>query len=191
MNVGIDEAGRGCIYGPVCAAAVIWDDTITHKYLKDSKKLSKKQKAVMFDFVIDNAIDYGVGLVHANVIDEINILQATQKAMHLALDNVSIDFEHIQVDGNYFKPYKVHTHECIIQGDSKVPAISAASIIAKVTHDNWILDHLINDEKDDQYSLSSNMGYCTKAHVEAVKLYGKHDEHRKSFKLPFEKLYSQ
>ena len=184
MNVGVDEAGRGCIYGPVSAGAVIWDDRITHEYLRDSKTLSKRQKAIMYDFVLEHAIDYGVALVHADVIDSHNILQATQSAMHSALDSLSLDFDLIQVDGNFFKPYKVHAHECIIKGDSKVKSIAAASILAKVTHDNWILDHIVNDSEEDQYSLRSNMGYCTKKHVIAVRNFGQHLHHRKTFKLP-------
>jgi len=190
MNVGIDEAGRGCVFGSVYAAAVIWDDTIINEYIKDSKKLTKKKRQEMFEFVKEHAIDYGIGMASAKEIDEINILQATQLAMHRALDGLKLDFDHINVDGNYFnyyysetsKDYKPHT--CIIQGDSKVKAISAASILAKVSHDNYIE---IKSKQFNKYNLESNMGYCTKKHIAAIQANGRTFDHRHTFKMPFEK----
>ena len=190
MDVGIDEAGRGCVFGSVYAAAVIWDNSVVNEYIKDSKKLTKKKRLEMFDFVKEYAIDYGIGVASEKEIDEVNILQATQLAMHRALDGLQLDFDHINVDGNFFnyyysettKEYKPHT--CIIQGDSKVKAISAASILAKVSHDNYIET---KSKQYIEYNLESNMGYCTKKHIDAIQKYGRTVEHRHTFKMPFEK----
>lgn len=187
LSVGIDEAGRGCIFGPVFAAAVIWNDEIDHPLLKDSKKLSKKQRLYMYNFIKDNAIDYSVQPIDNIEIDRINILQATQKAMHSSLDNLTLQFDHIFVDGNYFKPYKDIPFTCIVQGDSKYKSISAASILAKVEHDLYI-DYVLSTHQElYMYKLDTNMGYCTKAHIDAVWNYGKSSFHRLTFKLPFEK----
>jgi ribonuclease HII len=190
MNVGVDEAGRGCVFGAVYAAAVIWNDEIVNEYIKDSKKLTKKRRQIMFDFVKEHAIDYGIGFATAKEIDELNILQATQLAMHRAIDYLTVDFDHIYVDGNCFnyyysqnsKEYKQHT--CIIKGDSLVKSISAASILAKVSHDNYIEEI---SEQYKNYNIDSNMGYCTQKHIDAIQKYGRTFEHRHTFKMPFEK----
>ena len=188
MNVGIDEVARGCLYGRVYAAAVVWnphledvydnDENIINnlKYVKDSKKLSRKKRDEIANFIEEYAIDYSVAYVENDVIDKINILQATQKAMHLALDKINVDYDKILVDGNYFKPYKNKNYECIIKGDNKVKDIAAASILAKVYHDKYILEL-----EDDIYDLHNNMGYGTKKHIEAIKIYGPSKFHRKSF----------
>lgn len=191
LSVGVDEAGRGCIFGPVYAAAVIWNDEIDHKLLKDSKKLTNIQRRIMYDFIIDNAIDYSYATSSESEIDKYNILQATQRAMHKALDALYLDFDHINVDGNYFNYYYSHNsqdfkpHSCLIKGDSIMKSISAASIIAKVEHDKWILEH---SSIYPEYKLNKNMGYCTKDHIEAVKTFGRTICHRYTFKLPFEKI---
>ena len=190
MEVGIDEAGRGCAFGSVYAAAVIWDNSVVNEYIKDSKKLTKKKRQEMFEFVKDNAIDYGIGVASAKEIDEKNILQATQLAMHRALDSLCLDFDHINVDGNYFNYYYSETtkefkpHTCIINGDTLIKAISAASILAKVSHDNYIEKM---SEQYKEYNLESNMGYCTKKHIDAIQKHGRTFEHRHTFKMPFEK----
>ena len=192
LSVGVDEAGRGCIFGPVFAACVIWNDDIEHKLLKDSKKLTKNQRNYMYDFIIGNAIDYGISYSTSAEIDKHNILQATQIAMHRALDKVTLDYDQIFVDGNYFNTYfsnscsEYKSHTCIVKGDQILKSISAASILAKVSHDNWIEKH---SNMFPEYNLSQNMGYCTKQHVEAVKQYGKSLEHRHTFKLPYEKIW--
>lgn len=191
LSVGIDEAGRGCIFGPVFAAAVIWNDDIDHKLLKDSKKLTKNQRNIMYDFVVDNAVDYSFSSCSSSEIDHYNILQATQKAMHKALDDIYLDFDHIFVDGNYFNYYYSNNtqeyipHSCLIKGDSIMKSISAASIVAKVEHDRWILKH---SYMYPEYKLDKNMGYCTKDHMEAIQNYGRTLCHRYTFKLPFEKV---
>uniref|UniRef100_A0A6C0F8C5 Ribonuclease HII n=1 Tax=viral metagenome TaxID=1070528 RepID=A0A6C0F8C5_9ZZZZ len=187
MNACLDEAGRGCIYGSVYAAAVIWNDEIKHKYLKDSKKLTLLQRKSMYDFIIDNAIDFSIQFATSQEIDQMNILNATQLAMHRALDELTIDFDEIYVDGNYFKPYKNYMYSCIIKGDSTICGISAASILAKVTHDDYIESCVDIDESLKKYSLNSNKGYCTQQHCKAVQKFGKTLNHRLTFRLPFEK----
>jgi ribonuclease HII len=189
MNVGVDEAGKGCIFGPVYAAAVIWDDTIEHKYLKDSKKLSKNQKSIMYDFIIDNAIDYGIGYSTNQEIDCTNIHIANMNAMHRALDNITLDFDHIWVDGNVFTHYKDVDHTTIVSGDNIYKSIMAASILAKVSHDNDVCNIVSDNTELDVYDICKNMGYGTNSHIEAVKKYGKSNYHRHSFKLKFEKQY--
>tara|TARA_B100001094_G_C18083053_1_gene746279 strand:- start:564 stop:1127 length:564 start_codon:yes stop_codon:yes gene_type:complete len=183
MNVGVDEAGRGSMFGPVVAAAVIWDPSITHIWLKDSKKLSKTQRKTMFHFVKENCIDYGIGFANESEIDELNILQATQLAMHRALDNINLLFDQIQVDGNYFKPWKNVCFECIIKGDQFNSNISAASILAKETRDKFI-EKLTNENKTlDVYDLTNNKGYLTKTHMKAIKENGVSKFHRQTFSL--------
>ena len=187
MNAGVDEAGKGCIFGPVYAAAVIWDPAIDHPYLKDSKKLTKKQRVFMYDFVLENAIDYGIGYSTNECIDNINIHKANMKAMHKAIDNLSLDIDHLYIDGNIFDTYKCISHSCIVGGDALYKNIMAASILAKVSHDKHI-ETLINEYPSlDKYHLCSNMGYATAQHIKAVETYGRSEFHRHSFKLPFEK----
>lgn len=189
MQAGIDEAGRGCILGPVYAAAVIWNDEISHPLLRDSKKLSAKQRDQMFDFIQDNAIDFGIASVSAREIDKLNILNATIDAMHLALDKLNIQLDSVVVDGNHFRYYtqndELIPHQCVIGGDNKYNSIMAASILAKVSHDKYMSE--INNQYP-EYDLVHNQGYCTKKHEEAVKLYGRCEYHRKTFRLPFEKI---
>ena len=188
MNVGIDEAGKGCIFGPVYASAVIWDNDIDHTYLKDSKKLSKKKREELFYFIQDNAIDYGIGYSSNTEIDAMGISSANTLAMHRALDNINLDFDHILVDGIVFKQYSNKSYSTIIGGDSKYKSIMAASILAKVSHDKH-LENIINEYPDyEKYGLNTNMGYGTAKHINAVKEYGRSEYHRYSFKLPFEKF---
>tara|TARA_B110000977_G_C11091322_1_gene497050 strand:+ start:616 stop:1197 length:582 start_codon:yes stop_codon:yes gene_type:complete len=187
MDVGIDEAGKGCIFGPVYAAAVIWDSSIKHKYLKDSKKLSKGQKEIMYDFIVDNAIDYGIGYSTNIEIDNSNIHVANMNAMHRALDNLELQYDHILVDGNIFTQYKDVPYTTVISGDNIHQNIMAASILAKVSHDNYIKQLILQYNHLDVYKLEKNKGYGTSLHIEAVKEYGKTEYHRHSFKLQFEK----
>ena len=183
MNVGVDEAGRGSMFGPVVAAAVIWDPSITHIWLKDSKKLSKIQRKLMFDFVKTNCIDYGIGFATESEIDELNILQATQLAMHRALENINLLFDKIQIDGNYFKPWNNVSFECIIKGDQLYSNISAASILAKETRDSYI-DNIVEKESFlNVYDLKNNKGYLTKTHMKAIKENGVSKFHRQTFSL--------
>lgn len=189
IQVGIDEAGRGCFAGPVFAAAVIWDrnkqDDMTNQ-IKDSKKLSKKKRNELRKYIEENAIAYSVQSCDKEAIEEMNILQATYKAMHKCLKNINveqgIEFDRILVDGDRFKPYACQVHECIPQGDNHYICIAAASILAKTYHDEWITNVCEEDKSlDEKYKWLSNMGYGTKAHREGIMKHGITELHRDSF----------
>lgn len=179
---GVDEAGRGTLIGRVYAAVVIWNNEIKHEWLKDSKKLTKNQRSFMKDFILEHMIDYGIGYAEHNEIDSMNISNATVLAMHRALDQLNLDVDMIFVDGNYFKKYKNNKHLCVVGGDDTYPCISAASILAKTYHDEYI-QQLTVDNNLQKYDLLNNMGYGTKKHFEAIKQYGISKFHRKSFKI--------
>ena len=187
MNAGVDEAGKGCIFGPVYAAAVIWDSNVEHPYLRDSKKLTKPQRLLMYEFILDNAIDYGIGFSTNECIDNINIHKANMKAMHTAIDNLQLSIDHLYIDGNVFDKYQDVQHTCVVGGDALHKSIMAASILAKVSHDNHIQKLLSEYPSLDKYHLSTNMGYATPQHIKAVETHGRSEFHRHSFKLPFEK----
>ena len=190
-EVGIDEAGRGCLFGPVCVASVSlnMDGNPLISEIKDSKKLSQKKRDILYDIIKENSI-YSIQLINEEVIDKENILQATLKGMHLSLDeldmNTNIDL--ILVDGNHFPPYfsitqdKFLKHECVINGDNTYVNIAAASILAKVTRDRYIIDLCEKNENLKKYDLQNNKGYGTKKHMEAIKEFGIVEGHRKSFK---------
>lgn len=190
LVAGIDEVARGCLAGPVYAAAVIWpndfDENEEQIELKDSKKLSRKKRDYLKDYIEEMAIDYSVASVSNEVIDKINILQATFRAMHNAIHNLNVVPEELLVDGKIFEPYFTDTnelipHKCIIGGDDKYQNISAASILAKVYHDNYI-DNLLEEEPDLKvYNWQSNMCYGTAEHINAIKEYGTSNYHRKTF----------
>lgn len=194
--VGIDEAGRGCLAGSVCAAAVVWpldfvpDNATEEKninLIKDSKRLSAKRREALAIFIKANALAYGVCMVDNKVVDDINILNATFKAMHGALDHVPRScYDRIAVDGNRFKTY-VDTsgdfvpHVCVVDGDNKVFQIAAASILAKTERDKEIMTK--HDENPDLqvYKWRDNKGYGTAAHMEALRQHGASALHRMSF----------
>ena len=183
IEVGIDEAGRGPLIGRVYAAAVIWPKELDNPEINDSKKISAKKRKILKEWILDNVIDYGIGYAEPDEIDEINILQATYLAMHRALDNLKTKFDSILVDGNRFKPYQDIEHTTVIKGDSTFYSISAASILAKEYHDEYIKDICYkNPELDSNYNLLSNMGYGTKDHIRGIQEYGITKYHRKSFK---------
>jgi ribonuclease HII len=140
IEAGCDEAGRGCYAGPVCAAAVILPENYSHPLLNDSKKLSDKQRRLLREIIITDAIDYAIAMVDHKEIDQINILNASILAMHRALEKLSIVPEYILADGNKFTPFKTIPHSCIIKGDGKYFSIAAASILAKTTRDDFMLD---------------------------------------------------
>lgn len=179
-EVGCDEVGRGCLCGPVVAAAVILPEKIDIKTINDSKKLSVKNRKELDTYVKENAIDFAIAEVAPDFIDQYNILNASIHAMHLALDQLKVRPEVILVDGNRFKPYNFIPHECIVKGDSKILSIAAASIIAKNYRDS--LMEKLHDEHP-EYDWINNMGYPTKKHREAIKKYGVTPYHRMSFKL--------
>lgn len=180
MEAGCDEAGRGCIAGPVVAAAVILPDDFESDLLDDSKKLSEKNRNILRTIIEENALYWQVAFVEPQEIDEINILNASFLAMHKALDKLAKKPEHILVDGNRFKPYKKIPHKCIIKGDGKYYSIAAASILAKTYRDEF-MEKLHNEFP--YYNWKKNKGYPTKEHRAAIKQYGDCIHHRKSFKL--------
>lgn len=180
IEAGCDEVGRGCIAGPVVAAAVILPTEYFNNSIIDSKKLSPKKREKVGKEIIDNAIGWSVSEVSNNTIDKINILNASILAMHRALDKLKVRPEFIIVDGNKFKPYKNVKHECIIKGDNKFQNIAAASILAKNYRDD-LMKNL--SQKFDKYSWESNFGYPTKKHRNSIKKHGVTEYHRKSFKL--------
>ena len=194
-TIGVDEVGRGTLFGNVVSAAVILplefpDDT--YKQIKDSKKLSFKKREMLSEYIKKHAITYGIGIASPEEIDNINILHATMRAMNRALNEAykKKEFNKIIIDGNYFKGYSppgydkdIIEHECIIQGDTKFLNIAAASIIAKNYHDNEILELLKKNPELNKYGLKTNMGYATKVHRNAIKEFGLTELHRKSFNI--------
>ncbi|MGB0837688.1 MAG: ribonuclease HII [Flavobacteriaceae bacterium] len=180
IEAGCDEAGRGCLAGPVVAAAVILPKDFSHPFLNDSKKLNLKQRLELKEVVEREALAYGVSFVDEKEIDEINILQASITAMHRALDQLELRPEHIAVDGNKFNPYQKIKHQTIIKGDAKFLNIAAASILAKTYRDLY-MEKI--DEEFPMYAWSKNKGYPTKAHRDAIREFGACKYHRKSFKL--------
>ena len=191
IEVGIDEAGRVCLFGPVSIASVSLtnlEDPLV-KDIKDSKKLSDKKKNILYDFIINNS-NYSIQLIDEEIIDKENILQATLKGMHLCLDEINskIDIDMILVDGNHFHDYfslkqdKFLKHECIINGDNRYINIAAASILAKVTRDRYIIELCEKNEELKKYDLQNNKGYGTKKHMDAIKEFGIINGHRKTFK---------
>lgn len=188
IQVGIDEAGRGCFAGPVFAAAVIFDPKNNDPeiyMIKDSKKLSHKKREQLREYIENNAIAYSIKSSSAVIIDEINILQGTYRAMHEALkdiNNQGINFDRILVDGDNFKPYACQVHNCIPKGDNSYVSIAAASILAKSYHDKWVREACeLNPILDLRYKWLSNMGYGTAAHREGIKSHGITEFHRLTF----------
>ena len=181
-EVGVDEAGRGALAGPVAAAAVVLPEKFSNTLLNDSKQLTAKQREELRSVIINEALAWGVALVPESVIDEINILNASILAMHNALDIVSnkLKFQHIIVDGNRFKPYCDVPFTTIVKGDAKYMSIAAASIIAKTERDRY-MQKLHNEYPC--YDWNKNMGYPTKKHRSAIEEFGPSRYHRMSFEL--------
>ncbi|MBN1158865.1 MAG: ribonuclease HII [Bacteroidales bacterium] len=180
IEAGIDEAGRGCLAGPVFAAAVILPDDYCNPSLNDSKKLSEKTRNRLRDEIEHVALDWSVVHVGNEKIDILNILRSSILAMHMALDGLRIRPEHIIVDGSYFCPYESVPHHCIIRGDSIYASIAAASVLAKTYRDAYMIS-LHQDYH--QYGWDKNKGYGTTAHRYAIAKYGTTPYHRKSFTL--------
>lgn len=180
IEAGCDEAGRGCLAGPVYAAAVVLPKDYKNNILNDSKQVSEKKRELLRFEIEKEAIAFGIGVVDNNEIDEINILNASFLAMHRAIDALKLKPELLLIDGNRFKPYKKIPHECIIKGDGKFLSIAAASILAKTYRDEFMDNaHL----KHPFYDWNKNKAYPTKAHREAIKKHGITDLHRQSFQL--------
>lgn len=179
-EAGCDEAGRGCLAGPVVAAAVILPKNFKHTVLNDSKKLSAKQRTILRDEIIASAIDWKVAFINNNEIDEMNILRASIKAMHIAIEGLNKEPQFLLIDGNRFYPYKNIKHQTIIKGDGLYFSIAAASVLAKTFRDEFM--EKINNEYP-QYGWIKNKGYPTSFHREAISKYGITPYHRKSFAL--------
>ncbi len=179
-EAGCDEAGRGCLAGPVVAAAVILPKNYKHQVLNDSKQLSAKTRTILREEIINTAIAWKVAFVDNYEIDEMNILRASIKAMHLALDGLGKVPQFILVDGNRFFPYKNIGHKTVIKGDSIYFSIAAASVLAKTFRDDYM--EKIHEEYP-HYGWNRNKGYATKEHREAILKYGITPFHRKSFTL--------
>jgi len=193
IEVGLDEVGRGCLFGPVCVGAVIWlqDDPIKDNKdyeIKDSKKVSEKKRILLTDYIKDNCIAYSIQLIHNEDIDKYNILQSTINCMHKCLDEITniIELDTILVDGNHFDFYSDKddnfiNHICVVDGDNTYKSIAAASILAKTYRDDWI-NKLVDDNPElEKYDLRNNKGYGTKKHLDAIKNYGISKWHRKTF----------
>ena len=176
---GIDEAGRGPLAGPVVAAAVVFPSGTIIKGVEDSKKLSEKRREQLFPLIKEQSLSVGVGIVSHEVIDRVNILQATILAMHKAIDDLSLKPEFVIVDGNSFR-HDLIPFQNIVDGDEKSFTIAAASIIAKVTRDRLMREY---HEQYPLYGFALHKGYGTKQHLEAIKRYGLCDIHRRSFNL--------
>jgi len=185
VETGTDEAGRGCLAGPVTAAAVILPHDFTHDLLNDSKQLSEKTREKLRPIIQEKAICYHVTNIEPEVIDEINILNASIKAMQKCILNLNPVPEYIIVDGNRFKPVNNIPHSCIVKGDSKYLSIAAASILAKTHRDDYM--NMIHEEYP-MYNWKKNKGYPTMEHREAIRKYGITKYHRKTFRLLPEQL---
>ena len=181
---GCDEAGRGALAGPVIASAVVLPKKFFHEKLNDSKKLSEKSRYELAKIIKKESLFWAIGLVESIEIDDINILNASIKAMHIAINHIVLnmdrDPEILLIDGNKFKPYKNIKHKCVIKGDAKYSSIAAASILAK-THRDSIMIQL--DKEHPEYNWKTNKGYPTKEHKLQIINSGITKHHRKSFKL--------
>jgi len=177
---GCDEAGRGCLAGPVVAAAVILPKSFKNNILNDSKVLSEKKRDALRPIIEKEAIAFAVGIVSPAEIDKINILNASFLAMHRAIEGLNTKAEFLLIDGNRFNPYPEIPHECIIKGDGKFLAIAAASVLAKTYRDD-IMKGL--DVKFPTYNWKQNKGYPTKQHRKAIAEFGANQHHRKTFQL--------
>lgn len=191
FEVGIDEAGRGPLCGPVVAGAVIWDEKLNNfdeiKYIIDSKKLTPKRRKIAYDFLIKNLKYYGIGVVDNNTIDNINILEATKLAMKRAIDDLNNKLgknkiDQLIIDGVRWDNCFNYNTVSIVKGDDKYYSISSASIIAKEHHDNLIKYEVENNPDLNKYDILSNKGYGTKKHLIALETFGPSYYHRKSFK---------
>ena len=180
IECGVDEAGRGCLAGPVTAAAVILPANYKNSRINDSKKLSEKERTILQREIIKDCISYSVSHVSPKIIDKINILNASIKAMHLSINKLKVKPNYILVDGNKFKRFKKIPHKCVVKGDSKFLNIAAASILAKTYRDKLMENYHM---KYPEYGWKDNKGYPTIRHRESLKKYGTVDIHRKTFKL--------
>ena len=182
LEAGCDEAGRGCLAGPVFAAAVILPKEFYHPLVNDSKKLTEEQRYALRPVIEAEAIAFGVGQLSSVQIDKLNILKASFKAMHLAVKHLAVKPQLLLIDGNRFTPYKNIPHQCIIGGDGKYASVAAASILAKTYRDDYMK---ALHQKHPLYNWAQNKGYPTKDHQQALNQYGPCRYHRKTFRLDY------
>lgn len=180
VEAGCDEAGRGCLAGPVFAGAVILPTDFKHPLLNDSKQLTEKQRDTLRPIIEKEAIAWAVGSYSPQEIDEVNILNASFFSMHRAIKQLSVQPTSLLIDGNRFKPYLGIAHHCIIKGDGKYLSIAAASVLAKTYRDDWMKKL---DKDFPEYGWKQNKGYPTKAHRAAIKEFGATEHHRMTFRL--------
>ena len=185
IELGLDEAGRGCLFGPVCVAGVVWvnEDPNPDIQIKDSKKMSEKKRKILREYIESNAVAYNIQFICSEQIDKINILEASILGMNKCIDEIvkNKKIDTILIDGPQFNFYDGIPHVCINGGDNKYKSIAAASILAKTHRDEWI-ENLVRDNPElEKYGLLKNKGYGTKEHLEAIKKYGISPWHRKTF----------
>ncbi len=180
LEAGCDEAGRGCLAGPVFAAAVVWDPNFTHPLINDSKQLKAADRYTARQLIQTHALDWAVASCSPAEIDALNIFRASYQAMHRAIEQLKLKPEQLLIDGKYFIPYESYSYDCIIKGDGKYLSIAAAGILAKTYRD----DHMeALDQQYPQYGWAQNQGYPTKAHRAAIAAFGPSPHHRMSFRL--------
>jgi ribonuclease HII len=190
VEVGLDEAGRGCLFGRLYVGAVVFsnemEDFFDHgaslREIRDSKLMTKRQRAILYDYIHECALDKAVSFATAAEVDVLNVLQADLTAMHRALDSLQVPVQRVLVDGDHWRPYKDSEGHAIVDGDAQYLAIAAAGILAKVARDRWV-DEIValHPEYDVRYGLSTNMGYGTAKHMAGLSEFGATEEHRRSF----------
>lgn len=180
LEAGCDEAGRGCLAGPVVAAAVILPHDFEHEWLRDSKQMTAKRRAILRTYIEEHALAWAVVAIDERTIERINILQASLTAMHESIKQLSIQPDHLLIDGNKFRPYPDIPHDCIVKGDQKYRSIAAASVLAKTHRDAHMLQL---HQQFPAYQWNSNKGYPTKAHRQAILDHGITDYHRQTFQF--------
>ena len=190
VEVGLDEAGRGCLFGRLYVGAVVFsnemedffDHGATLNEIRDSKLISKRKRAILYDYIQECALDKAVTFATAAEVDALNVLQADLTAMHRALDSLQVPAQRILVDGDHWRPYKDSEGHAIVDGDAQYLPIAAAGILAKVARDRWIEEIVAQfPDYDTRYGLSTNMGYGTATHMRGISEFGVTDEHRRSF----------
>lgn len=185
IELGIDEAGRGCLFGPVCVASVVWldEDPNPDLEIRDSKKMSEKKRNILRTYILDNSISTSVKFIDNETIDKDNILEATMKGMHQCIDDVSskINIDTLLIDGPHFNMYDGISHVCVVNGDNTYKSIAAASILAKTFRDEYI-NRLVDENPElERYDIRNNKGYGTRKHLEAIREHGITKWHRKTF----------
>lgn len=190
VEVGLDEAGRGCLMGRLYVGAVVFSNDLedffdhgaTLNTIKDSKVITKRRRDILYDYIQECALDKAVAYSEVDEIDRINILQADLAAMHRALDSLTVPVERVLVDGDHWKPYKDTEGYAIVDGDAQYLSIAAAGILAKVARDRWV-ESIVETHPDwnTKYGFSTNMGYGTAAHLKGLSEHGVTDQHRRSF----------